>query len=188
MPEQEHPATVLVVDDEREIADLYAAALDSEYAVQPAYGGKEALELLRHEPDVLLLDRRMPGLSGDDVLKEIRAQGVDVQVAFVSAIPPDFDLIGMEFDEYLLKPVGPRELHQTVARLLLKKEVKAKRVELRSKRLTRNVLQTEMADKQLTESTKFKELHTRIECLESEISELELELDKNPARTMTPRR
>ncbi|TKX52052.1 response regulator, partial [Halorubrum sp. SS7] len=63
----EKPPLVLVVEDEPDLADLYAAWLGDEYRVRTAYGGREALDQLDEtddEVDAILLDRRMPGLSG----------------------------------------------------------------------------------------------------------------------------
>ena len=52
--------TVLVVDDERDLADLYAAWLEMEYEVVTAYGGEEAIDTMDRSVDVALVDRLMP--------------------------------------------------------------------------------------------------------------------------------
>ena len=175
------PATVLVVDDEREVADLYAASLDGEYAVQTAYSGEEALELLVFEPDVVLLDRRMPGLSGTEVLEEIRARDADVRVAMVSGVEPDFDVVEMPFDDYLVKPVGPTDLQELVERLLVLDRFEEKRVELSSKRVTRNVLEVEKTDAELEASEEYARLVEEIQRLEAEIDRLKSRLgDRYP--------
>ncbi|MFB6129140.1 MAG: HalX domain-containing protein [Halorhabdus sp.] len=109
---------VLVVDDESDVADAYAAQLEDEYTVLTAYSGQEALETLDGTVDVVLLDRRMPGLSGDDVLERIRDRGLDCRVAMVTAVDPDFDIIEMPFDAYVTKPVSREELFETIERLL----------------------------------------------------------------------
>ncbi|MFB6197897.1 MAG: response regulator [Halobacteriaceae archaeon] len=111
-------STVLVVDDEKSLADLYAEWLASEYTVRTAYDGKEALDVIDDDVDVILLDRRMPDLSGDEVLTEIRNQGFECRVAMVTAVEPDFDVLEMEFDAYLTKPVSRDELFEIVDRLL----------------------------------------------------------------------
>jgi len=54
--------------------------------------------------DVVLLDRMMPGMSGQEVLAAIRERGLDCRVAMVTAVDADFDVIEMGFDEYLGKP------------------------------------------------------------------------------------
>jgi len=117
--DQSDEATVLVVDDEPDIADAYAAQLRELYTARTAYEGQSALETVDEEVDVVLLDRRMPGLSGDDVLEELRATGIDARIAMVTAVDPDFDIIRMPFDDYLVKPVSRDDLLETVDRLLI---------------------------------------------------------------------
>ena len=108
--------TVLLVEDERDLADTYAAWLDDDYDVQVAYDGESAMENL-DDIDVVLLDRRLPGVTGDEVLAAIREREVDCQVAMVTAVEPDFDVFELGFDDYLVKPVFRDDLHELVDRL-----------------------------------------------------------------------
>jgi DNA-binding response OmpR family regulator len=110
--------TVLVVDDEPEITALYGEWLADTYDVRRAYSGEEALEEVDERVSVVLLDRRMPDRSGDEVLAEIRERGLDCRVAMVTAVDPDFDILEMGFDDYLVKPVSRDELFEIVERLL----------------------------------------------------------------------
>jgi DNA-binding response OmpR family regulator len=110
--------TVLVVEDEQGLADMYAEALREEYEVAVAYSGEAALDAVDDDIDAVLLDRKMPGLSGREVLERLREDGVDCPVAMLTAVKPDWDVIEMPFDDYLLKPVGMPELHRCVDRLL----------------------------------------------------------------------
>ncbi|WP_313695057.1 response regulator transcription factor [Halorarum halobium] len=113
---------VLVVEDEPDLADLYAAWLGDEYEVRTAYGGHEALEQLDEDVDIVLLDRRMPGLSGDEVLVAVRERGIECRVAMVTAVEPDFDIVAMGFDDYLVKPVTRGALTETVEGLFRRSE------------------------------------------------------------------
>ncbi|AQL41501.1 hypothetical protein BV210_01670 [Halorientalis sp. IM1011] len=114
---QESPV-VLVVDDNRAIANTYTAFLSDEYDVRTAYNGKEALDELGESVDVVLLDRRMPEVSGDAVLEEIESRQLDCRVVMLTAVDPDFDIIDMGFDEYLVKPIEREELNEVVAEML----------------------------------------------------------------------
>jgi DNA-binding response OmpR family regulator len=109
--------TVLVVDDESAVADAYAETVGKQYEVEVAYSGAEALDKLSADIDVVLLDRRMPDISGDEVLEEIRDRGIEARVAMVTAVDPDLDIIEMPFDDYVVKPVSPDELFETIERL-----------------------------------------------------------------------
>jgi len=107
---------VLMVDDEKKVADAYALRLDGVADVTVAYGGEEALATVDEgpAPDVVLLDRHMPGLSGDEVLDRIRERDVTTRVVMVTAIDPGLDIVDMPFDDYLSKPVEREDLHAAV--------------------------------------------------------------------------
>jgi DNA-binding response OmpR family regulator len=110
--------TILVVDDEQSVADIYARWLEPEYDVRVAYGGHQALRKFDDQVSVVLLDRRMPDLSGDDLLDSIRSEGLTCRVAMITAVEPDVDVIDLGFDDYLVKPISRDELVDVVERLL----------------------------------------------------------------------
>lgn len=113
--------SVLIVDDEAETADLYAEYLN-EYEVRTVYSGTEAVAAYGPEIDVVLLDRRMPDLSGDEVLARIRERDHDSYVVFVTAVEPSVELVSMDFDEYLIKPISADELRDVVGSMFDRKE------------------------------------------------------------------
>ena len=117
--------TVLIVDDDPQVRQLYEDTLKGEYDPLVAGSGEEALEVITDEVNVVLLDRRMLGLSGGDVLERLREAGHDMPVAMVTAVEPDFDIIDMGFDDYILKPVGTAELRDVVETLVLRREYDA---------------------------------------------------------------
>ena len=110
MSESTADATVLVVDDEAEVADVYALRLQNRYQTETAYGGADALEKLDGDIDVVLLDRRMPDISGDEVLDELQDRDISTRIIMITAVDPDFDIIDMPFDDYLCKPVEKSDL------------------------------------------------------------------------------
>jgi len=160
---------VLVVEDEDHLAELYTDYLDEDYDVRTAYGGVEAMEMLSSDLDVVLLDRRMPIISGNEVLAEIEERGVQCRVAMVTAVDPDFDIIDMGCDDYIVKPVTRDDLREVVDRLMTVTEYDDRMRELTAKRLKRNVLQVEKSAGELRESSEFQRLQTEIADLEAEI-------------------
>lgn len=110
--------TVLIVEDEERLARMYATALDDEYVVNVANSGGEALDVFDSEIDVVLLDRKMPGLSGREVLERLRDDGHSQPVAMLTAVAPDWDILEIGFDDYLNKPADVPELHRLVERLV----------------------------------------------------------------------
>jgi len=108
---------ILVVDDEVDLAETYASQLRERHDVEIAHRGEQALAALDESVDIVLLDREMPGLSGCEVLTAIRKQELGTRVAMVTGEEPDFDIIEMPFDDYLVKPVPQAALFRTVDRL-----------------------------------------------------------------------
>ncbi|WP_053948438.1 HalX domain-containing protein [Halolamina sediminis] len=160
---------VLVVEDESDLADLYAAWLGSDYRVRTAYGGREALENLDSGVDIVLLDRRMPGLSGDEVLDAIQERGIDCQVAMVTAVEPDFDVLGMGFDDYLVKPVAREELLETVGDLERRSTYDTGVQELFSLSSKKALLEAEKTDAELAENEEYQQLTDRLQQLREEL-------------------
>ncbi|UIP01357.1 response regulator (plasmid) [Halobaculum sp. CBA1158] len=110
--------TVLLVDDESALVDLYANYLGGAYRVLTATSGEEALEVVSDAVDVVLLDRRMPDMRGEEVLREIRSNGIEPQVAMLTAVEPTVDIVDMPFDDYRVKPVDKPELLGLIETLL----------------------------------------------------------------------
>ena len=108
---------VLIVDDEPKLAEMYALYLDEDHDVRCASSGTEGAELIDETVDVCLVDRRMPGMSGDELVAEIRDRGYDCGVAMVSAVDLDVETVGTLFDAYLIKPVDGDTLRRIVAEL-----------------------------------------------------------------------
>ncbi|MFC7096284.1 HalX domain-containing protein [Halobaculum marinum] len=162
---------VLVVEDEPDLADLYAAWLGADYDVRTAYGGHEALDELDGAVDVILLDRRMPGLSGDEVLDEVRERGVDARVAMVTAVEPDFDIVAMGFDDYLVKPVTRESLLETVEGLYDRSKYDTRMQEFFAVSSKMGVLESEKGRAALEDSDEYRELEQRAAKLREELDE-----------------
>lgn len=122
------PATeqrVLVVDDEADIVALVAYHLaKAGYRVSTASTGPDALEAARREhPSLIVLDLMLPGLSGYEVLEQLRAGGAahDVPVLMLTARREEEDRIrglSLGADDYLTKPFSPQELVLRVGAIL----------------------------------------------------------------------
>lgn len=160
--------TVLIVEDEPDLADLYAAWLSDRATVEKAYDGETALELLDDDVDIVLLDRMMPGLSGDRVLGEIRERGLGCRVAMVTAVEPDFDIIEMGFDDYLVKPVSKPELVDVLDQLRLRSTYDEQLREFFSLASKKVLLSRQKTDAQLKASEQYARLEDRLAVLDAE--------------------
>ena len=114
--------TILVVDDERKIADLARDYLEhAGFAVRIATDGGAALDAIRRDPpDLVVLDLGLPGMDGLDVTRAIRRDST-LPVIMLTARDDELDkLIGLELgaDDYLTKPFSPRELVARVRAVL----------------------------------------------------------------------
>ncbi|MEF8852209.1 MAG: response regulator [Haloarculaceae archaeon] len=166
------PGTVLVVEDEDHLAELYTDYLNDEYDVRTAYGGVEALEMLSPDLDVVLLDRRMPVVSGNEVLAELEERNLQCRVAMVTAVDPDFDIIDMGCDDYIVKPVTRDTVREVVDRLIRVAEYDERMRALTAKRLKRNVLQVEKSTTELQNSEEFQRLQDEVAELESAVADI----------------
>jgi DNA-binding response OmpR family regulator len=106
--------TVLIVDDEPAVAEGHAERLRDRYDCRVATDGRAGLAALDESVDVVLLDRRMPGLSGEEMLNRIRDGEYDCRVAMLTGVEPEVDVVEMGFDDYLTKPVTAERLRETV--------------------------------------------------------------------------
>lgn len=161
--------TVLIVDDDREVARTYRRYLEDAYAIREAYDGEEALDTLDDDVDVVLLDRLMPGTSGGEVLDRIREQEYDVRVAMVTAVDPDFDIVDMGFDDYITKPTTRDELRRTVGELLSLNRHAADVREYHSLLVKAAALRDGKSSYELDENAAYAELESRISTLEASI-------------------
>ncbi|MFC7175602.1 response regulator [Halosegnis marinus] len=164
-------ATVLIVEDEEGLLDVYARWLGDRYEVRTATTAEGALDALDDSVDVVLLDRLMPDTSGTEVLDEIRARTADCRVAMVTAVEPDFDIIDMGFDDYLTKPVKREHLHETVRRLLARDDVAEMARRLFALATKRSVLQSSKRTEELEESEEYAELQTEMRRLRRRLDE-----------------
>jgi DNA-binding response OmpR family regulator len=170
-------ATVLVVDDETEVADVYALRLRSEYETRTAYGGEEALEKIDADVDVVLLDRRMPDIAGDDVLEEIRAKEFDCKVIMLTAVDPGMDILEMDFDDYLCKPIEKADLVSAIDQQLQVQRYDERLSEYLEVTSKLALLEAELSPQEIQDSDELQELTARAEDLKTEMDETLDEFD-----------
>ena len=108
--------SILIIDDDITIGNLEQEVLEREgYAVLRAYSGTEALLLLKDKrPDLILLDLMLPGLSGEEILPQLRGIPVIVVNAKVT-VQDKVDLLLGGAADYLTKPFDTKELLARVA-------------------------------------------------------------------------
>ncbi|MFG1923644.1 response regulator transcription factor [Cryptosporangium sp. NPDC048952] len=118
-------STILIADDDRDILDLVAFKLSAAgHELITATDGATALtEARRSVPDIVVLDVSMPGMSGLDVCRELRAEPMtsSVPVILLTARGQESDVeagFDVGADDYILKPFSPRELQNRITAML----------------------------------------------------------------------
>jgi DNA-binding response OmpR family regulator len=121
---------ILIAEDERDILDLIMFTLQfGGYDVVPTSNGADALEMVHKEhPDLILLDVRMPRMSGYEVCERIKAEDDTrkIPVVFLSAKGQEAEVTaGYEMGavDYILKPFAPDELLERLDNILSNPEV-----------------------------------------------------------------
>lgn len=107
--------TILVIDDDENLRDTIGLMLEREgfRPILAADGTTGLQEALSSKPNLILVDLRMPGLSGVDVCKGVRAAGLQAPLIVVTAVGDELDkvlLLEIGADDYVVKPFGAREL------------------------------------------------------------------------------
>jgi DNA-binding response OmpR family regulator len=107
--------TVLVIDDDRSVRDTIGVMLESEgfRPVLAEDGARGVEQAISEKPELILVDLRMPGLSGAEVCKQLRASGMTTPLIVLSAVCGEtekVELLEIGADDYLVKPFGAREL------------------------------------------------------------------------------
>jgi CheY-like chemotaxis protein len=116
---------IMIAEDERDIRDLITFTLRfANYDVVAASNGEEAVALARKEvPDLILMDVRMPRMTGYEACAAIKAEPnlKDIPIIFLSAKGQDSEIqAGLQAGavEYLLKPFAPDQLTERIQRIL----------------------------------------------------------------------
>ena len=118
-------ATILYAEDDRDCRELYAFALrQNDHRVHEAINGAQAVQIVREEAiDLIMLDARMPMVTGYDAAYMITRENPNIPVIFLSArgmrreVTLAYDSSPMVVD-YLLKPIPPQQLVDTVEQIL----------------------------------------------------------------------
>lgn len=127
--------TILIVDDEKDIRDLLKTTIEKHhYAAVEAATGSECLKILETvTPDLILLDYKLPDISGMKVLQEIRKALPDVGIIFMTAYGDEdiaISAIASHVDSYIRKPFLVEAMLTTISQILERSRIKLERKRL----------------------------------------------------------
>lgn len=125
--------TILVIDDDDSLRDTIGLMLEQEgYRVHLAADGREGYERsLTLRPDLILVDLRLPGMSGVEICRQLRADKVQTPIIVLSAVGDEIDkvlLLEIGADDYVVKPFGRRELIARMRAVLRRAATEAHRI------------------------------------------------------------
>lgn len=163
--------TVLVVDDDPACRDLHSIWLDDEYEVLTAADGKAAIEQVG-AADVMLLDREMPRMDGEEVAHRVREDGYDCFVVMLSGVEPDFDIIDLPVDEYLTKPVSQEAVLDVVETMLSRAVCQRLLREYFSLTARKATLELRKRPDELNDSEEYDELIAELEAKRVSLDEM----------------
>ena len=169
---------VMIVEDNEGLADVYADVLSQSYDTEVSYDGKDALESMDSSVDVVLLDRKMPGMNGDEVLSEIRQRGYGCGVSMVTAVSPDFDIIEMGFDDYVVKPVEEGDLVETVEQVNSRVEHKEAIREYVSNSVKKATLESMKSRQELEKSEQYQNLVEDVRETSSDLGDISSDMSE----------
>lgn len=169
--------TVLVVEDESSLIEIYAHWLRGSYSVRTAEDGEEALKIADPAVDIMILDRLMPGMTGDTVVDAVRERGLDCQIVMATAVESNFDLIEEGADASLMKPITKDELLTTVSQLCDRGnylELEGEYFDLLAERATSKA---NMSGSEQQTNEEYTNLEARIETIDEKLTERTREMD-----------
>ncbi len=151
---------------------MLALKIREEYETIVAYGGADALDAMDETVDAVLLDRRMPDVHGDDVLATIRERGYDCVVVMTTAVDPDLNILEMDFDDYLSKPIETETLLTTLDQQLDSRRSGDPKLEAFFSVVSKlEVLEEELTPAELAESDEYEDRKREAEALGRELQE-----------------
>jgi DNA-binding HxlR family transcriptional regulator/DNA-binding response OmpR family regulator len=109
--------TVLLADDDSRLLELYALWLAADYDVVTATDGREALDSLDESVDIAVLDRSMPGKSGDEIASSIARVGQETPIAVLTSMQVTPADVSLPADRLLRKPITEHELRTAIEEL-----------------------------------------------------------------------
>ncbi|WP_138007583.1 response regulator transcription factor [Halalkalirubrum salinum] len=179
---------ILVVEDDESIAGLYKRFLEKSYTVETVHTAADAIDRVQRDDasaiDIVLLDRRLPDGPGSDVLDAINKNGLDCRVGMVTGVEPDFDIVNMGFDLYIVKPVNRNDLREAVETLFIRSEYDALLQDATALASKRALLESEKSRSELTASEEYTDLLEQIEDLDKEFTELTEDLTSEDYRVV----
>jgi DNA-binding response OmpR family regulator len=125
--------TILVIDDDDSLRDTIAMMLEQDgFRAIVSGDGRDGFDkALTNKPDLVLVDLRLPGMSGTEICKQLRAAKMNTPIIVLSALGDEVDkvlLLEIGADDYMVKPFGTRELMARIRAVLRRTSADARKI------------------------------------------------------------
>ena len=132
-PQSTRLPTILVIDDDESLRDTISLMLEKEgFKTALAGEGRSGFEqAVMLQPDLILVDLRLPGMSGVEICKQLRAAQIATPIIVLSAVGDEIDkvlLLEIGADDYVVKPFGVRELIARIRAVLRRSTADSRKV------------------------------------------------------------
>lgn len=149
---------VTIVEDEQSLLELYAEWVEDAWETRTANSGEEALAVIDDDIDIVFLDRKLPNFSGSEILHTLRERGNTAQIAMLTAVDADFDILDLPLDEYVHKPVSKEAFITTTQQLLRRSQYEESLRELHELAAKCAALESAKSTTELNRSTEYQQL------------------------------
>ena len=116
---------ILIIDDDKSITTVFKMMLEEQgYNVHTAPSGKEAISLAEPSYDLVILDIKLPDITGDEVAKVMKERGMADNIVLMTGYPEledCIDSLGVGIQEILIKPISPDEVLRVAKEALSQK-------------------------------------------------------------------
>ena len=172
---------VLIIEDEPGLAELYAEWLGDDYTVRTAKTGDAALWQFDDAVDVVLLDRQLPDVSGEELLGQLKDTDVDCGYAMLTGTEPGFEILKLDVDEYARKPIDRDELRALVDRLEERRAVEGAIGSYLSTLSKKRALEAEIAVDERGSDPRYRSLSSELTTRRRQIDSLLTQLSESGA-------
>ncbi len=157
-------SSVLIVEDKRMVATVLEDYFPGSHDVRSVQTGEAAIEQYTDDTDLLIVDRKLDGISGGDVAARIKAEHERQLILCVSGVEPDNDICELQYDDYIHKPIEEDEMKARVELLFSRAELEATERAYLSPR-SKQIVLTGAHGKSATKMAGFQDCATQIEKL-----------------------
>jgi len=170
--------SVLLVEDNERIADMYQKWLSKKFDADVVYSAEEAMNIFNRDYDLVLLDRDLPEKNGDEILPVLRAENEDCVYTMLTATDPSEALSTLKCDDYIRKPVPEEKLLSTAKLLIKRLEYPDELREYLSLGRRVEVLEDKFPESRLEQNEEYDNMVNRLAELHSELQSEIQKLDR----------